>query len=305
MAIAIMAYQQLPPKLQQQCVALLQAHPKIDKWQEKSVNDTPADAAMYTFAKAATWPDELRKSNSPYDHPGWHYIDYPLEPPDFPFVAGLAPEDNILFGMKESEKTLEAAASTPEQKAAALSWIIHLVGDLHQPLHNAELVTPQLPLPEGDRGGNKLFVSVGGNAINLHAFWDRLPGQAFSPPYAANISSRLEREFPSASLPELQKGLDPAEWSLEGRTLAIDKAYLHGKLASSFDPKVLPPPLPPDYLRESKEIADRRLALAGYRLAALLEKILPQVEPSTAAPSPTAAPETTTTTVAPTPLPEP
>ena len=274
MAVAIIAYQQMPPALQQRCVAILQAHPNSEKWKANSGGDSPADAAMFTFAKAATWPDEIRRGNSPYDHPGWHYIDYPLMPPDFPFVAGLAPEDNILFGLDQSEKVLRDKAATPEQQAAALSWIIHLVGDIHQPLHAAELVTPAYPLPEGDRGGNKYFVSVGGNAINLHAFWDRLPGQFFSPPYAAEAAGRLERQFPRAGLAELTTGKDPVAWSLESRTLAIDKAYLRGKLPGSADSKILPPPLPPDYQKESKEIADRRVALAGYRLATLLEQVL-------------------------------
>lgn len=290
MAVAILAYRQLPPPLQQRCTAILAAHPNLAKWQEKQVNDTPADAAMYTFAKASTWPDEIRRGNSPYDHPAWHYIDYPLTPPAFPFVAGLDPEDNILVGLDQSAKTLRDPAANPEQKAAALSWIIHLVGDIHQPLHAAELVTPTYPLPEGDRGGNKLFVSVGGNAINLHAFWDRLPGQAFSPPFAANIASRLEKQFPPASLPELTKPSDATAWSLESRTLAIDKAYLHGKLVGSADQKILPPPLPPDYLKDSKEVADRQLALAGYRLAKLLEQILPATTDSAATSAPSATP---------------
>ena len=274
MAIAIIAYQNLPPDVQQRCVAILQAHPNIEKWKEKSASDSPADAAMFTFAKAATWPDEIRRGASPYDHPGWHYIDYPLEPPNYPFIAGLAPDDNIIFGLDQSEKTVRDPAATPEQKAAALSWIIHLVGDIHQPLHAAELVTPAYPLPEGDRGGNKFFVSVGGNSINLHAFWDRLPGQFFSPPFAAEAAGRLEHEFPRAALPDLTKAGGPVEWSLESRTLAIEKAYLRGKLVGSADPKILPPPLPPDYLKESKDIADRRLALAGYRLADLLKQLL-------------------------------
>ena len=285
MAVAIIAYREMPPDLQQRCVAVLQAHPNIQKWKEKSGSDTPADAAMFTFAKAATWPDEIRRGNSPYDHPAWHYIDYPLEPPGYPFVAGLAPEDNILVGIDQSEKTLRDPAATPEQQAAALSWLIHLVGDIHQPLHAAELVTPLYPLPEGDRGGNKFFVSVGGNSINLHAFWDRLPGQFFSPPFAADAAGKLVAQFPKVSLPELAKPSDPVAWSLESRTLAIDKAYMRGKLPGSADPKILPPPLPPDYLKDSKEIADRRIALAGYRLADLLKQVLAKPGSNAAAPA--------------------
>ena len=275
MIVASIAYAQMPPAAQQQATAILQAHPAMGKWKEQLEKDQPTDPGAYFFMRASTWPDELRKTNSPYDHPGWHYIDYPLTPPDFPFVAGREPENNILYGINESEKTLRDPAANPEQRAAALSWLIHLIGDIHQPLHCAELVTPQYPLPEGDRGGNLIFVSVGGNPINLHAFWDRLPGMIFSAPFASESARRIERAYPPSALPDLAKDKDPVAWSLEGRTIAIESAYLNGKLpGDAVDTKNSPIPLPPDYLEKGKVIADRRVALAGYRLGTLLPPLL-------------------------------
>ncbi len=297
MIVASIAYKQLPPAAQQQTLAILEAHPSMPKWKEQLDKDHPTDPGAYFFMRASTWPDELRKSNSPYDHPAWHYIDYPLTPPNFPFVAGREPENNILFGINESEKTLHDPAVNPEQRAAALSWLIHLIGDLHQPLHCAELVTPQYPLPEGDRGGNLIFVSVGGNPINLHAFWDRLPGMIFSPPFAVESAGRIERTYPPAALPDLVKDKDPVAWSLEGRTIAIESAYLNGKLpGAAVDTKTTPIQLPPDYLAKGKEISDQRLALAGYRLAALLPPLLSGA-PATAATT-TATVTTAATTAA-------
>lgn len=274
MIVASIAYQQMPPAARQQATAILQAHPEMAKWKEQLEKDHPTDPGAYFFMRASTWPDELRKSNSPYDHPAWHYIDYPLTPPDFSFVAGREPENNILFGINESEKTLHDLAASPEQRAAALSWVIHLIGDLHQPLHCAELVTPQYPLPDGDRGGNLIYVSVGGNPINLHAFWDRLPGMIFSTPFAAESAARIERAYPPAALPDLVKDKDQVAWSLEGRTIAIESAYLNGKLPGTVDTKATPIQLPPDYLAKGKVIADQRLALAGYRLGTLLPPLL-------------------------------
>ncbi len=295
MIVASIAYEQLPPASQQQSLAILQAHPMMAKWKEQLEKDKPTDPGAYFFMRASTWPDEIRRGNSPYDHPSWHYIDYPLTPPNFPFVAGLEPENNILFGIKDCEKVLRDPASNPEQRAASLSWLIHLIGDLHQPLHCAELVTPQYPLPDGDRGGNLVFVSVGGNPINLHAFWDRLPGMIFSPPFAVESAGRIERTYPAAALPDLVKDKDPVAWSLEGRTIAIDSAYLHGQLpGTAVDTKNSPIPLPPDYLAKGKIISDQRLALAGYRLAAMLPPLLT----GTPATSTTAATTATTTATA-------
>ena len=276
MIVASIAYKQLPPVARQQATAILQAHPAMTKWKEQLEKDHPTDPGEYFFMRASTWPDEIRRGGNPYDHPAWHYVDYPLTPPDFPFVAGLDPGDNILFGINESAKTLRDPAATPEQRAAALSWLIHLIGDLHQPLHCAELVTPEYPLPEGDRGGNKFYVAVGGNPINLHAFWDRLPGMIFSPPFAVQSAERIQRTYPptALALPELAKDKDPVAWSLEGRTIAIDDAYLRGKLPGTTDPKAVPPPLPPEYLSKGKVISDQRLALAGYRLGEMLPPLV-------------------------------
>lgn len=290
MIVAAIAYKQLTPAAQQQTTATLQAHPAMAKWKEQLEKDHPTDPGAYFFMRASTWPDEIRRGNSPYDHPAWHYVDYPLTPPDFPFVAVRDPQDNVLFGIEASEKTLRDAAATPEQRAAALSWLIHLVGDLHQPLHCAELVNAQFPLPDGDRGGNSIYVSVGGNPINLHAFWDRLPGMIFSPPFAAESAGRIERAYPPAALPELVKAKDPVAWSLEGRKIAIESAYLNGQLpGAAADTKNSPIPLPPDYLAKGKLISDQRLALAGYRLAALMPPLLVNAPAVTAAPAPTAA----------------
>ncbi len=58
----------------------------------------------------------------------------------------------------------------------ALCWVLHLTGDVHQPLHTTSLITEQYPLPKGDEGGNKFFIRVTPNSsgINLHSFWDGL-----------------------------------------------------------------------------------------------------------------------------------
>jgi hypothetical protein len=117
--------------------------------------------------------DHFGASLRPTDAQGletWHYIDYALKPPTFAFEPQPNPDDDALFGIEESEKTLSDRTAPAEERAVALSWLIHLVGDIHQPLHCASLFTEAYP--RGDRGGNEFFVMPASRGIKLHSFWD-------------------------------------------------------------------------------------------------------------------------------------
>jgi S1/P1 Nuclease len=78
---------------------------------------------------------------------------------------------NILTALTENESMVKNN-SEPQRKAIALAWLFHLVGDIHHPLHTAQLFT--VDYPHGDRGGNEICVRVThtGQPIDLHRFWD-------------------------------------------------------------------------------------------------------------------------------------
>ena len=174
MLIAAEAFRLLSPELQAQAIEVLKAHPDYGEW-VKSYHPNPTiSEAAYVFMRASMWPDEIRGSGSVYDHPEWHFIDYPLRPPSFPFEADQRPTNNVLFGVAQCEKTLSDTAADPELRAAYLSYLIHLVGDMHQPLHCCSLFTTAYP--EGDRGGNDFYVKRDGEGVRLHGIWDGLLG---------------------------------------------------------------------------------------------------------------------------------
>ena len=276
MVIASLAYDQLPPESRAGWEKLLHAHPDFEKWQFAAPKDAPGfDLGRYLFMRASTWPDDIRKSGSSWDHPAWHHVDYPLRAPDYPLEPPPADVPNVLTAIADCQKALADPAVPAADRAAWLSWLIHLVGDIQQPLHSANVVNAEFPAPEGDHNALLVFVSVAGSPISLHWLWDCLPGDFVD---AAAITARgreLTAKFPRASLPELARAADPTAWSLEGRTLAIDAAYLHGTLAVSKDPKDAPP-LPPGYLNAARALAERRVALAGYRLADTLSTLKPK-----------------------------
>src|ERR1700761_5626216 len=152
--VAAEAYQQLSPELKAQVFEILKSHPEFEKW-EKAYHPNPTlDLPATVFMRCATWPDEIRGGGSIYDHPMWHFIDYPLRPPNFAFEADERPTNNILFGIAQCETTLSDTNANAELRAAYLSYLVHLVGDIHQPLHCESLYNDTYT--NGDRGGNDI-----------------------------------------------------------------------------------------------------------------------------------------------------
>lgn len=115
----------------------------------------------------ATWPDDIRSD------PAWscagpfHYITVPDGAEYFEYNAGLSgddrPKGDALRALVYFETVLGDDSTTPAEMEKALSFLIHLVGDLHQPLHNGRGC---------DRGGNSVNVNYFGEAVNLHTVWD-------------------------------------------------------------------------------------------------------------------------------------
>ena len=284
MAIAAEAFRRLSPELKAQAIEVLKAHPDYEQWVAAYHPNPNYDAASYAFMRASTWPDEIRRSGSPYDHPEWHFIDYPLRPPLFPFEPGPQPTNDILFGVAQCEQALSDTNADPVWRAVYLSYLIHLIGDMHQPLHCESFFDAEYP--RGDRGGNDFYVKLSQGGVRLHGIWDGLLGDAESPAIQWRYAHQLQMEYPRGALPELRRDATPESWSLESRKLAIEYGYLNGQLRGGTN-SAAALPLPGDYLTEAKSIAERRAALAGYRLAdeigkyLILGKTVPLLPPNT------------------------
>jgi hypothetical protein len=150
-----------------------------------------------------------------------------------------------------------------------LSWLIHLIGDVHMPLYCCSLFTSEYPT--GDKGGNFFFVKPGTRGIPLHSFWDGLLGTSGKPQTHLNNATVIQSEHPRKSLPELNKANTPKEWSLESRGIAVEKAYLNGELKGGTS-KETAQELPEGYTKAAKVVAEKQAALAGYRLADEVQK---------------------------------
>jgi S1/P1 Nuclease len=187
---------------------------------------------------------------------------------------------NILTAMAENESVMKSENGA-ERKANALAWLFHLVGDIRQPLHTAQLFT--VDYPQGDRGGNEICVRVTQKKqpMDLHGFWDGVITSSSNLTRLRNEATalRTRQEFQRSQLTELAN-TDFESWAKDSFEIATKIAYRNGGLSGSpragnkdCSTVTAAPVLPAGYVVSASRIADRRMILAGYRVADLLMRL--------------------------------
>jgi len=135
---------------------------------DETMNAWP-DRDEMLFMLAPRWADDIRSRDKAQHRALWHYVNFPFKPDTQPSsVQTNSPQAvNILTALAENERIVKTEPD-PIQKAIALTWLFHLVGDIHQPLHSVQIFTTDFP--NGDRGGNLICVrpSETGKPLELH-----------------------------------------------------------------------------------------------------------------------------------------
>jgi hypothetical protein len=302
MLVAFLAYQQLNPAQQAKADALVRLNPLFPQWQQvmASVPTTtlpPGSRPAMLFAIAATWPDIIKTDSTHHDdgpengdrppagpgasrntgygdtarHKYWHFDDQPFtrDGSQLPPV----PVPNAVERIAVLRTTLASSGTSltaRKLKSYDLVWLLHLVGDLHQPLHAATRVSHSQP--DGDHGGNlvKIVQQCATCPDNLHAFWDRVlgPGDALSTDPAtrnASIASVLHTTIAIAT-GAATTNLDPQTWADESLSLAKSAVYVSpiGDGAGPFT-------VTQAYTSSATATATARIALAAARLANILK----------------------------------
>jgi hypothetical protein len=258
--VAVIAWQQLSPPTQAAIADALSRHPDYERWLDRS----PSAKGVDIFAEAATWPDDIRNDPRFYDdgrepatpslpglsdtarHKAWHYVDLN--------TAGKVESGELDHQIERLSRLLRSTGKMAEI-SNALPWLAHLVADIHQPLHVGR---------HDDEGGNQFEIENPFNKrlpfSNLHVYWDDLPG----PPWLRG--KRLEQNAARLleSHPAPPQG-NVAQWRDESHRL-LAEAYpkTNGSLL---------PAITEDFRQRSRDIAERRIVAAGFRLGGLLEGI--------------------------------
>lgn len=205
-----------------------------------------------SLSDVANWADEIvptRKETGP-----WHYINLPLGARGFD--ASVCPDGACVVVAAEHFAAVLADSSRPkEERAEALKFVVHFVGDLHQPLHSGD---------DHDRGGNLVDVTWYGQPANLHGVWDFKIVERTGLSESAYVAA--EEKLIASDDRIASSGSDRVlDWVLDANRLARDVVY-----------KNLPTDhaLGDDYYRAARPVVDGQIARAGVRLAALLNEAL-------------------------------
>jgi hypothetical protein len=287
MVVACIAYQNLAPHTRARVDALLKLNKMYPTW-TKGI--PAARKGLTAFVQAATWADCIKRpacapgftsdgGDVPPGHPSdtqnigyrdvlmhryWHFIDLPLS-------AG-APGRPPAFPNAQTEIALFAKAiagtESDNVKSYDVVWLEHLVGDIHQPLHATSRFTKDHPA--GDNGGNALHFCAKPCTDELHAFWDGLMGDGLT----VAMATKAGKSLMAAGKPAGADNLDPASWASDSFGLAKADVYV-APISDDNNPSVTisPPPDAP-YQARATAVARTQVALAGYRLAGLLNKNL-------------------------------
>lgn len=231
-----------------------------------------AEVQAEHFQRAAYWPDIVRDDDFPerrdkYHRGDWHWINHFFEQRGagrtVVELVDRPPVGRIVGQLGALVPAVGDTSQPAAQRAIDLAWVLHLGGDVHQPLHATARVTPTEP--QGDRGGN-LFALDGRS--NLHSFWDGILRTSNSrwflqseDAYIRRLAKSITAEHPASKYGDRIDNRDFASWARESFEIATTRAY---DLERGERP-------PAAYERRAAEIARKRVALAGYRLARLLE----------------------------------
>jgi len=224
-----------------------------------------------TFVTAASWADDVRRDRTETEP--WHYINYFFRA-DGKLSSNQPQPTNVVVAIEEQKKILADPSQPDDKRADALRYLIHFVGDIHQPLHATARETDALPT--GDRGGNDfkladtiLWPDQTRPVRNLHQLWDAGAG-AFKPlnrpitPETAGALASFARSIEDSLTPGSDLKSSPEAWAKESFEIARTLAYTTPENAVPSE----------SYLRESRRISLQRVGLAGLRLAELLNEVL-------------------------------
>ncbi|MGO8700339.1 MAG: S1/P1 nuclease [Limisphaerales bacterium] len=175
---------------------------------------------------ASVWADEYRRDHR--ETGPWHYIDIPLAESRIDLARECRNGDCVIAKTEEFLAVLRDPRAEKEAKAQALRFVIHFVGDLHQPLHVAD---------DGDEDGNRRGVIFEGHPDNLHWVWDTGLLQRINRKPAA-LAMELEGRITLQDQTEWQKGIIE-DWAMEGHRIAQTVAY--GDLSQKIQRRSLPP----------------------------------------------------------------
>lgn len=281
---AYIAWQRMSPAVRENVIRILRAAPEDSQLGTfyKSYGAEPEEARKREyFMLVATWADIVRDRAfdtryRKYHKGNWHYDDT--------FWGQTNGKVDVLTGFQEGgvavpklvefDKLIRDSGASDKEKAIAIAWIMHVGGDLHQPLHTSARVTDLEP--KGDQGGNLFMLSPKGtareNQLNLHWFWDSivgrnlpLKGEMCERDYIEPIARGIMKKHSFASVQNRLNLGRYEEWQKESFALNPTDVFSAELVRFQIPSR--------KYRKNAFAVAERQLAIAGYRLGETLNAV--------------------------------
>jgi hypothetical protein len=207
-----------------------------------------------SLADVSTWADEVRnKPGYKFRKTNWHFLNLPSGLNEDQFETQVKEQfikESLYRALILNERTLKRPGSTKEQKAEALKFLIHLVGDAHQPTHISG---------EEDKRDHTIQIQFDGKGTNLHSLWDSqlLDKQGLS-------DTQLATELDKATPVQIK------QWQSENILYWISESYQIG--SQLYSEVKSESKLGDDYYQKHIGTVDERIEKAGIRLAGMLNE---------------------------------
>ena len=224
-----------------------------------------------TFVESACWPDDIKAYGLEAMN-DWHFIDQPYNPDGMMNIIEFS-NGNALWAIDQFSGTLtdKSRSVAPLETSFAMRYLIHLIGDMHQPLHVTEMWDEQFP--NGDMGGNLFLINYSPQIQELHALWDSCMGHYVDDPvrplnhsawqFLENEAEDLMTLYPRSSLSQPLSDPNITHWATANYHLAVTYAY---NLTFGSTPSA-------DYLEVGWGVVQKQLVLAGYRLSTTIQQL--------------------------------
>lgn len=299
-AIAFMEVERTKPELVDKLELVFMAHPDTSPFWVAAGDSRGKERAKRMFIEGARWADDTK--GTIHDRPTWHTARWPIIAKDAPPEAKAAaearkgrPAGQAIEALVMNYAMLSSAETNSAERASALAWLLHLIGDIHQPLHVSDQYSKEFPAGNGSGTLEYVMDPVNEKPIPLHLLWDSNIYRSTALDAIEQNAQELVEKYPRSAFPEL-KGLegpgDFEKWARESYDVAVDFAYGYG-IKTVSDPEkdldtdkavkkmvayilhgVTPledaPAVPAEYWEKLQQVVQRRITLAGYRIADLV-----------------------------------
>lgn len=278
------AWQRMSSQARENVIKILRAAPEDSQLGTfyMSYGPEPEDTRkLEYFMFVPTWADVVRDRAfdtryKKYHKGNWHYADtfWKQVNGNVETLSGFEEGGQAVTRLIEFDAVIRNASASNAEKAIAIAWMMHLGGDIHQPLHTSARVTDTEP--KGDQGGNLFLLTPTGtareNQVNLHWFWDSIVGRNLplknnmcDRDYIEIVAKKIIKKHSFASLSGKLNLAKYGDWQKEGfaynNTIVFPATLKRNEMPSA------------QYRKNAFKLAESQLALAGYRLGETLNAV--------------------------------